>query len=161
MSQVDVGISSSQIGIPNQIPLFNETDEDEINKFAESNFEKFEKNELSVVKDKKLSDQQKVDAIQKIEREESAIDELAKTVKTVQSPNSSGHEKFMVLDKFLNDGRYSKTLPSSIREKLVRERELLKEQGFSKKTSTDQDKEHSEVLMDGHEIDVEVKISDG
>lgn len=161
MNHVDLGISSTQIGIPNQIPTFNHQDENEIHNFAESNFEKFEKGEMEVVKDKNLTQSQKVSEIEKIEKEEVAVEELTKTVRVVQSPNSSGHEKFKVLDNFLKDKRYSKTLPKSIRDKLEDQRELLEMKGFGKKTSTDPHKEDSEVLIDGHEIDVEVKISNG
>lgn len=161
MNHVDIGISSTQIGIPNEIPSFGLNEENEINNFAESNFEKFEKNELKVVKDKGLSDKEKVKEIQKIEKEELSIDELSKTIKTVQSPNSSGQEKFLALDKFLKDKKHSSTLPESIREKLELKMEMLEQRGFGKNSSTDPDKEDIEVLMDGKEIDVEVKISNG
>lgn len=161
MTHVDVGISSTQIGIPNEIPSFGLREENEISNFAESNFEKFEKNELKIVKDKGLSDQEKVKGIEKIEKEQLAIDELSKTVKTVQSPNSSGEEKFIALDKFLKDKEHSSTLPKSIREKLELKRDMLEHKGFGKNSSTDPNKEDTEVLMAGREIDVEVKISNG
>jgi len=161
MNKVDIGISSFQIPTTHEIPVFGLKDENEITSFAESNFEKFEKSELKIVKDKNLSDSAKVQKIEEIEKKEFAIDELSKTLNTVQSPNSSGHEKFVVLDTFLKDKKYTKTLPISIRKKLEDQRELLIEQNFGKKSSTTQDKEGEEALIEGRQIEVEVKITDG
>lgn len=161
MHNVEIGITSLDVPMSHDIPVFDSQDENQISSFAESNFEKFEKEELKTVKDKNLSDSGKIQKIQEIEKKENAIDELSKTLHTVQSPNSSRHEKFMSIDNFLKDEKYSKTLPESIRKKLQDQRKLLMEKNFGEKISTSQDKEGGESLIHGKEIDIEVKIKDG
>jgi len=61
----------------------------------------------------------------------------------------------------LKDEKYSKTLPISIRKKLEDQRRLLMEKNLGEKISTTQDKEGGESLIQGKEIDIEVKIKDG
>jgi len=60
MHNVDIGITSLEVPMSHDIPVFGSDDENQISSFAESNFEKFEKEELKAVKDKNLTDSGKI-----------------------------------------------------------------------------------------------------